>query len=963
MNFPLTGRFLGAASLAAIALPSVAMAQTTPAADAPAAEEIVVTGTRIPRPETAMPNPIISVDAQDIQRSGTTNVTDYLKTLPALVASQSSYDNSGDRSGIGRSGLNLLNLRNLGPDRTLVLVDGRRHVSSVEGLQTVDLNTIPEELIERVEISTGGASAIYGADGVTGVVNVILKHNFEGLTGRAQAGISSHGDAGQRLLALTAGHNFADGRANVTLAWEHGEEDSLAASQRSYLSGPGATGLFLNPNGTFTYVPLSNVRYFGTSREGAIDVDFNGVPDFVGANGAPYDTGMAVGPFSSRGTPAYQQGGSGTLLSDYGSDLLPRIRRDVFNGMASFKASDAFQLHVEAKYARTHTTTLSQPSFGTYLINPDNPYTPAAVQPFVSPFGLLLSRDNFDFGRQGEDITRETVRTVIGADGELSPHLKYDLSYVFGRTDVTNRLIGNRYLDRFLDAIDVVQGPNGPTCRVNLAPYVSNFPAITFAPGQCVPLNLFGEGQNSRAAIDWIMAPTVNRSRLEQHVVSGSLTGDTGTFLTLPGGPARFAVGGEYRKEISNFTPDSVASQGLTFSNMLPSTHGSFEVKEAFGEVSLPLLADAPFAHLLNVGAALRLSDYTTVGKTTAWKVDGNWAPVPDLTLRGTYSVAVRAPNIAELFSGAGQTFATILDPCSPAFIGSGTQYRAANCAQLVGGNSPSPAVQVGGILTGNDQLTEERANTWTAGVVLRPSAIPHLTLTADWYDIRINNAISLVTANQAAQYCVDLPTVANSYCGMIARDGSGNIVGFSLSPLNVSSYSTAGLDLTLDYVIPTERAGTFRAHIVANYLHRLDFTTTAGTPAIDRAGLGGINGTSPKYQATADLGWTQGQISANWRISYFSKTNRFDNATTAADPTITAPQYLQYKARFVNDIYLSADVTEQFQIYAGVDNLFNQQPDIQTLGDTIHAPAYPVSAVGRYFYVGAKVKLADLFR
>ena len=965
---------LGVSLLACMAAEQAA-AQTSssvaaPAADSAVASEadtIVVTGSRLTRHLDDSPNPVIAINAADLQKVGTTNLTDYLKSLPALVGSRDSYQSSGDRAGIGASGLNLLNLRNLGIDRTLVLVDGRRHVSSIEGLQSVDMNTIPQELIDRVEISTGGASAVYGADGVTGVVNIILKRDFEGLTGRVQSGISSRGDAGQRLVALTAGHNFADGRGNLTIAWEHGEQDSLTASQRDYLSGTTAAGLFRSVNSPYNYVLLDNVRYYDSSRLGAIDVNFDQIPDFLGT-GAVFDHGTLV-------SSGKQQGGSGTLLSDYGSDLLPRLRRDVINGTASFRASDAFALHLEAKYARTHSVTLGQPTFDYGLVIPAyNPYLPASILPnLLAPF-VLLNRDNFDLGRRGEDITRETIRTVIAADGAITPHLKYELSYVFGRTNATNRLIGDRYVDRFLAAIDVVEGPDGPTCAANLIPGWTPFQPLqqkvayptTFLPGQCIPLNLFGEGQASQAAIQWITAPTVNRSRLEQHVVSGSLTGDTGAFLTLPGGPVQFAIGGEYRKEISDFRPDALAAQGLTYSNALPRTAGKFDVREAFAELSLPLLADVPLAHRLELSGGLRLSDYSTVGSTTAWKVGFNWAPSPAIALRGTYAVAVRAPNIGELFSPAGETFATIDDPCSFYNLGNGSSHRAANCQTLLSAAGVSNPQFNGftstfGTHVGNPDLSEEHAKTWTAGVVLRPLA--RFSLSADWYDIRMDNAINTISASQAAALCVDQTSTDNAYCAMVPRmPGSGLIGTFTLAPTNIARLRTSGLDLVVDYVIPTRSAGAFRFHLVGNYLHRFDFLSAPGNAVVNLAYLGGA-GASPKYQATADLGWSLGKFGVNWRVEYFSKTDRFDHATTAANPAIADPQFLQYKARLVNDLYVSADVTDAFQIYAGANNVFDQKPDVQTLGDTLQSPAFPVSAVGRYLYMGAKLKLAGLFQ
>ncbi|MFK4874979.1 TonB-dependent receptor plug domain-containing protein [Novosphingobium sp. ZW T3_23] len=977
---------LGGALVPALALlfPQQAFAQDGSATESETGEAIVVTGSRIAQPSSGTANPVTVVTARDIADSGTTNLTDFLTTIPALHNSADSFETSGNRAGIGLTGLNLLNLRNLGTQRTLVLIDGRRQVASVAGTQSVDINTIPLDLVERVEVLTGGASAVYGADGVSGVVNFIQKQDFEGVTARVQTGISGRGDAGQRLVALTAGHNFAGGRGNIAIAWEHGEEDRLSAHSRRYLDGENKVDFYHNPadteaglvsnDGIPDNVPLANIRYFDTSRAGGIDVNFDGVPDFVGGDGQLFDHGTII-------APGYQQGGSGTLVSDYGNDLLPRIKRDVVSASAHFDVSNALTLYAEGKYARSRSFTLGQPTFDYYLFIPqDNPYLPAAVQAAIDPAmgGVLVNRDNFDFGRRGEDITRETVRSVIGARGQISPNLHYDLSYVFGQTKVKSRYVNNMLTDRYLAAIDAVSdgtnnGGGGVTCRVNtqagwtpFQPYNRNrapIPPVTFAAGDCLPLNLFGENNASnQAALDWIMADTTDRTTLTQHVVSGSVTGDSHGILELPGGPISFAVGGEYRSEKSSFVPDPLVSQGLTFTSALGNSKGSFDVWELFGEVNLPILADMAFAHRLSLNGAARYSDYSSVGSTSAWKLGGEWAPVRDVTFRGSYSKSVRAPNISELYTGASQTAQAINDPCGTANLQNGTQYRAGNCSALLTGLGADPASfngivgqGIAGFGAGNPDLKEETARTWTAGAVLQPAFLPRLTLSADWYDIRIRNAISVVSAQTLANLCVDQASLDNPYCGAITRQsggtGAGNITSFQLTPFNVAQIRTSGLDLALAYSVPTASAGTFGARVMANYLHRLTAVPIPGAATVNNAYVAG----APKYQVTADLTWQSGGFGLDWQINYASAVYRYDRQTTAANPDIVAPEYLKLKERFSHDLSVTYDVGDQFTIYGGVNNLFDQKPDLGSLNT-------PISAVGRYVFIGARVKLADLF-
>lgn len=953
-------------------------------AEAPA-EEVVVTGSRIRvTPGFDTPNPVVSLGAETLQSSGTTNLTDFLSGYPALQGSSGSQDNSGSGAGIGFTGLNLLDLRNLGTERTLVLVDGRRHVAGVPGSAAIDINTIPNDLVERIEVLTGGASAIYGADGVTGVVNFILKKDFEGITARAQAGISEHGDAGQRLVTVTAGKNFAGGRGNIAFSYEYGMDDRLETRDRANLRGTGATRFFLNPddpenqggytggpdNGIPDNVPLANIRYFDTNREGGIDIDQDGFPDYlVNASGAvtPFDPGTFVPDF-------YQQGGNATLVSDYGNDLLPKVERHVFNAITHFDISDAVTIFAEGKYANIRSFSLAQPTFDYYLLIPeDNPFIPAVLRPLVAAEGLggvLVNRDNFDFGQRGEDIRRQTWRGVIGLRGELSDHLNYEASYTYGRTDIRSRYVNDILDDRFYAAIDVVQGPNGPTCRVNVDPaWTPNQPynstreeyaPTTFQPGQCVPINLFGENMNSQAALDWILTDTTDRSRIEQHVASAYLSGDLGGLFTLPGGAVGFSVGAEYRKEKSRFTPDPLAAQGLTFTNALSADSGEYDVKEVFGELRVPLVKNG-FVHRIEVGGAIRYSDYSTIGTTTSWKVDGAFAPVRDITFTGTYSKAVRAPNIGELFSGSSQTFEFITDPCNTNQLQNGTQYRAANCQALLtslGVADPSTyrdprSTNLPGFQAGNPNLQEEEATTWTAGAIIQPSFIPGLSLRADWYDIKLKNAINQVTAEQLAELCVDQPDLNNGFCtGIVRNNGGPNpglITGFTVIPQNVAQFRTAGLDVNFNYRLRTAAAGTFNLSVVGNYLDRLEFVGTPGADVTNRRLEALFR--APKYTVNADLTWQKDALTLSYGILWFSKTLRFSNQEVDGNPDIVAPEYLWLKERWQHDIYASYDVNDKFQIYGGVRNLWGQKPDLGT--DT-----YPVNSIGRFGFVGARVKL-----
>lgn len=955
--------------------PSEPSAQIAPVSADGDDREIVVTGSRIRRPDFDTPSPVTSLDAVALQQSGQTNLTNILANTPALQGSTNSLDTAGGNGGIGGAGLNLLDLRNLGTERTLVLVDGRRHVASLPGSQAIDINSIPADLVERVDVLTGGASAIYGADAVTGVVNFVMKRNFEGLTGRAQAGISTRGDAGQRLLSVTAGRNFADGKGNVALAYEFSSESRLQSRDRSYLRGAEQVRFVINPddprgldNGVADYIPLNNIRYFDSARAGGIDVDFDAVPDFITVDGraVPFDPGRFV-------PTAFQQGGSGTLLSDYGVDLQPNIRRHIVNGLARFEFSPALEVFVEGKYANSRAFTLGQPSFDFALLLPaSNPYLPTGLP--VTADGVLLNRDNFDIGQRGERITRETIRGVTGVRGDINSHARYELSYVFGQTDITNRYVNDLFNDRYFAALDTVRLPSGQiTCRVNVdpnwtadQPYNPSrvFRPTTFRPGECVPFNPFGEGQASQAALDFVRADTTNVARLRQNVVSGSLSGDFGEIFELPGGPIDFALGAEYRKEESRFTPDALSAQGLTFGNRLGATRGSFDVTEAFGELVAPLLRNLPFAHRLTVGAAVRLSDYSTIGRTTAWKVDGTWSPVRDITFNGTYSVSVRAPNIGELFNAQSQTFAFITDPCNSNEIQNGTQFRAANCNTLLTGlGVANPAAYLDsrssnlpGFSGGNPELREEEATTWTAGATIQPRFIPGLTMRADWYNTRISGAINTVTARELAELCVDQPTLQNQFCSAITRSNTttgttrpGNVTSFVVSPQNVARFSTAGLDVNISYRLHTASAGDFQLRVIGNYLDKLEFIGSPGADITNRRQENAFR--APKYSVNPSLTWSLDPVSVSYSLLWMDKTLRYSNLINDNNPDRTAPEFKFIKPLSIHNIYVSVRANDRFQLFGGVNNVFDQNPDVGNQN-------YFQQIIGRYVFAGARITM-----
>ena len=685
-------------------------------------------------------------------------------------------------------------------------------------------------------------------------------------------------------------------------------------------------------------------------------------------NGRPYDPGSPVS--------FYAVGGSSTPVAGYVGDILPQTERHVVNLLGHYDFSDAFKLSVEAKFVESRARTFDQFT-GDYPshIAADNPFIPASIRAALGPddlaAGLDVVRDNEDYGRHGEADRRRTYRGVVALDGRLSGHARYDLSYTYGRTETRITKINDRLADRYLAALDVVRSPvtGQPVCRSTLTPAAAAG-AVSFTPGAtsgCAPLNIFGSGSPSQAALAFVQLTHSSSAAITQSVASGSVSGDFGALFSLPGGPVGFAFGGEYRRETSRFDPDSYLQQALFYQfdepGNVPPSRGAFDVKEAFAELNAPLLKNVPFADTLSVGAAIRYAHYSTTGDATSWSVNGVYAPVRDITFRASYGKAVRAPNIGELYlpNSASSTFLT--DPCDPTQINTGTQYRAANCRAILTGLGVNPATFspstagsvvsiVAGSLTGNLKLRQEEAKTLTAGVVLRPRFIPGLALSVDYYDITLNGAISIADPQSLAQLCVDQPTVANQFCANITRARTtGYVTSYLIQPQNVAQFRVSGIDLNLAYRLRTQSAGVFDVTLVGGYVRRADFQSTPGAAVEDKVDRAGSLNGQPRWQAALSPIWTIGSLSVAYTLRWQDKQRRFAKEITDAQPDYAPAALLRIKSLWQHDIQVQYRIDDRFAVYSGVTNLTDQKPDVD-------ATNRPISPLGRFLYVGARIDL-----
>lgn len=1112
-------RLLSATLLSGMALtsaPSLAQVETAASTDMPevapagtsveagTGEAIIITGSRLRRdPNLGSPSPVIAVEEEAFQ--GGADVTETLREVPALatsISSESSLD-PGELDPGGVAGQAFLNLRGLGPVRTLTLVNGRRHVAGVAKSAIVDVNSIPTPLIESVEVLTGGASAVYGADAVTGVVNFILDRDYDGVEIGFEAGIAEEGDGFRYEGYGKWGKNFDDGRGNITLLGQYYHNDGLRFGDRGFSenSNIGADGanpalrfqegdigsdtpafqsLYSLDNGYYPYgflIPTSvedfnaayqsingedatppalsaaelalidraasapsrfigsQYQYQITSNGGVIipgdfadhgtDLDGDGTSDclqsFTGYNGLlEYDPsvpsqayGLAGGCWinTDSGIEIVDDGqiasnfnafGGNGVIYDNDGYLTPEVDRYSINLLADYELSAVTTIFFEGKYVRQETLFGStQNSYYDLLtVAPDNPYIPSELQSVADEAGgLYITRDPTDLGPNIDKNISETYRIVAGIEGEMPNGFSYELSGNYGRYDLETINNNNVLYDRFLAAIDVTTDANGnPVCRSEIDPTVRSpdtifgiptgeFGYLTFVPGQgdCVPANLFNGTQSiSQAAVDFITTTTRNNYTTEQIDIFGIITGDTDEFFRLPYGGLDFAIGVEARKEISSseFDPlirgilpvttvdgnagDFVGDLGFSQTSLgtppdgfFQNSGGDYSVFEIFGELGATLVEGVPFIEELRLEGAARFSSYSTVGGVFTYAINGFYSPVQDLRLRGTYSKAIRAPNIAELYAPAQAAFFRPVDPCDATTIANlreegyvNIDNRIANCAaDGIPADYVDPlSARFSGTISGNEELREEEATTYTAGAVIQPRFLPGVALSIDYYDITIDDAISTVGAQDVVDNCYDSAQFPNDFCSSFTRNQdptSAQYLGFTsltLQTINFARIETAGVDVALSYRFNLDEH-EFGLSATGSWVDKLNFFFDPTDFSAFDEELGEIQ--RPEWAGRGSISYGYGPVELSWTTQYLSEM-------ALGDVEIDTYTALYGEAGIADETFIhdfSASLTlmdDQLNIYGGVNNVTDEKPFFTER-------AYPVSPVGRYFYLGAK--------
>lgn len=932
----------GVIGLAVLAAPAFAQDNTDTAAVE--SDVIIVTGSRIARPDLQASSPIAVVSGTELQRSGQTNVEQFLNQLPQVAPGANASTNNGSDGGIAT-----IDLRDLGPNRTLVLVNGRRFVPS-NNLGWVDLNNIPAPLIERVDIVTGGASAVYGSDAVAGVVNFVLKDDFEGVSLGSQYRITQRGDAANFNADITIGGNFADGRGNAVLFAGYNKRKSLLQGDRRF------SRVALGDDGT-------GVSQLGSSRiDGGIILDTATLPDGTSNGGATI--------FQPDGTPMAFDGN----LFNYAplNYLQTPQERFLINALGHYDISDNVQFYTELFYANNRinlqlaadANDIPEPSNGPLGVTIANPLFNGALQSFLSTNydadgdGVAdvpaFRRRMSENGGRIQETEHDVYRILGGFRGDIGgTGLKYDAYYSFARTNRTEILTNYTSDVRIQQAMLLAQDPTGEFVCAD---------ASARANG-CVPINLFGNGALSPEGAAFISPTAMVRRSTEQQVASGTISGN---LFDLGAGPAGFAIGAEYRRESSNNLPDSIVQSGELGpgSNESP-TRGSFSVKEAFIEFNVPLLADRPFFHELTLEAAGRYSDYSTVGSVYTYKAGGQWAPVEGIKFRGLYQRAVRAPNIYELFQGTSAGADDFDDPCAAGNSPNATvQQFCLNQgvpAALLPGFIGDPGGQATTIFQGAGDLQEEKSNTYTLGVVVQPSSLRGFVATVDYYKVDVKGAIDDLDAATTSQLCFDSLDLSSPFCQAITRNPVNGIVDQIVAVRrNLAVEKREGIDWQVAYRFGIDAFGlndegsTIELKNIGNYSLTNKYQPIAGQAFINCNGKFGPGCTglgdfiSPKWRTTTTLSVASGPVVWRNQVRVIGKVENVDQAKFIKSR----------KMRAYWDMVFNVSASDTVDFTFGIDNVLDKQPPI--LADAApdaNTDASLYDVFGRSFFISARAR------
>jgi len=886
------------------AIPMFSSMQVLAADDAAQSiEKIQVTGSRISRSDMEGASPVTLIGADDIKAMGATSIDSVLQKMTATGGAMT---NPGINNGSG--GNARIDLRGLGSPRTLVLVNGRRMIASGTGAaSTVDLNTIPVSMIKSVEVLKDGASAVYGTDAVAGVVNIILKDDFEGLDMNVNAAITGENDASENSVDFTVGSSFDKG--NIVIGMQYTDRGKASQADRDFSNCPiaeGENGLFCTGS---SYNEGGHI-WNGNGEKGTT----------VNADGEDIQTSLIDdNGVTGRGGDYHRYTNADAYNYSPTSYLYTPMERLNLTGIATYELTDDTSVFTEFTYTKrwseqqmapqpvwfdfTYTeamgdSLLSQSYDQRVDLDGDGYLDKNADGSFVTQEMNYEYGDKISYGRRMSDTgarffeqTVDTVRAVVGAEGFVGDY-SWDVSANFGRNDSVDKLSNLHNMGAIQDQI--TEGNFNP---VDQSAWTS-------------------EGFRKNVYTE------VNNGGSQLFMLSASVSGE---MFELPAGYSAFAAGIERRQEKAWFTPDSLTAQGLANDPIVEPTSGGFDVNEAYVEFAIPLLADAPFAQNVELSAALRAFDYSTFGSDETWKLGLTWKANDELMFRSVVSTAFRAPTVDELYSGNSPSFNQIDYP--------GAQEQA--------------EVTVGG----NDQLTPEEADTLTAGIVYEPEWFDGFSMTVDYYDIEIENAITSVDNQFIVDQCLN--NAANSgtalcQSAMVEIDATGR-VKFNNQLQNIGSEKTSGYDLNLAYSFDAVGLN-WKAGLDTTYLAEYEVAVT-GEPT-DYAGV--ITSGSGGY-ADIKSNLTLNVAGDNWDAQYQARyIAGMDSFACLSKDTCYAPTTPSVVYHDLSGSYM---LNETVSFNAGVNNLFDKQPPYYTGNNDSNTDPYTFDVLGRRFFAGMNVK------
>ncbi|WP_242653586.1 TonB-dependent receptor domain-containing protein [Sphingomonas jatrophae] len=906
---------MSSAALAALVMSGGAAAQTIAQEDPPAAQgEVVVTGSRIVRDGFDAPTPVTVLSAADLAARSDINVADGLNLLPQINTSVTPSSQPTAISG-GAIGVNLLSLRGLGPTRTLVLQDGKRVINTSFNTAAAapDINHIPQNLIQRVDVVTGGASAVYGSDALAGVVNFVLDRDFTGVKGEATGGVTTYGDNGGWDVSLAAGAKFGpEGRGHVLLSGQYAGNRGVGGNDRPW--NPGGGAVYVNPAYT---AANGQPFYLIGDRIGSSNATPGGIVTAGPLRGTYFGQGGAVGTFNfgTVSTNNAMQGGDYQISRlDNVFNLVARDRRHVLFGRASYELAEALNLYVEGQWSRSVDSTLTLPyrRQGNLTIRGDNAFIPASVQQRLAAAGLTsltLGTTTGDIGQIRVRNTRELTRWAVGGDGRFDigeGTWRWDAYYQRSRNEIESTAGNNVIVARFLQATDAVRSPAGTiVCRSTL----------TSPADGCVPFNVFGQGVNSAAAVNYVTGTAIRNDVLKQNVAAANLTGSP---VSTWAGPVSIALGIEHRFEsVSGLASPTDEANGFAAGNYHAS-FGSYKVTEGYVEADVPLLRDSALGKSLDVSGAVRRTDYSTSGGVTTWKLGVVYAPIADIRFRATRSRDIRAPNLGELFS-AGQS------------------ASGANVIDRLNGNQTNSTFIA--LRRGNPLLQPEVADTLGLGVVLTPSFLPGLQASIDYFDIDIDDAVKIPNEQTVIDLCAAGDQAA---CAFITRNAAGQITIIATPPANYLSQDARGIDGEIAYRLPLAGAAdgpaiTLRA--LGSYLISLknvdNIATSQGAGVTgDFGGIVASGPYAPKFRSNVTLAYDDARFTAGvtWRYIAPAKLNKLltectsacpaGNALTISDNSIRSSSLFDLSLRF-----RPVASKPRAEFFLAVDNVFNAVP------------------------------------